>query len=146
MTSPSRHLSSIQYKGVLKLGDIMVPGSEDFPSFSAYGCAEHIDDILDHMGQGDRNDLSMLMGIFSFLPSACIRLILFMLEKTSRLPGDLGAFQRFLLMGLKGLIMTLYYSGKKGTDYTGPHTHTLLGYSVAVSQNSGRDPDRSGSD
>ena len=50
-------LSTSQFKGLLKAGDIIIPGDDDLPSFSACGCAAEIDRMLPYMSDSDRRGL-----------------------------------------------------------------------------------------
>lgn len=127
-----RNLNSLQFRGLQKLGDAYVPGDEELPSFSACGCAEHADRILDHMPTQDLKDLRLLLGILGTLPRFVVGWIVGATEWGSSLPGPLGNFARFLRLGLKGLVVTLYYSGETGRHYTGRTSHQVLGYQVGV--------------
>lgn len=128
----TKHLNAGQFRGLEKLGDAMCPGDEEFPSFSRLGCAEHVDVVLDEMPPADRDSLKLLLSILRFFPNAAIVGLLSLLEKSSELPGSLGIGVRFLRMGIRGLIMTLYYSGNRGASYQGPSPLDIAGYHVSV--------------
>lgn len=129
----SRHLTPRQYRGLQKLGDAFFPADGDLPAFSALGCAEHVDAILDEMPVGDRDSLKSLLAICGITPRFKLRLLLRLLEGAPRVPTWAGGGAlRFLRMGIKGLVLTLYYSGRKGADYTGPTPLDVLEYRVGV--------------
>jgi hypothetical protein len=119
----SKHLSALQIKGIDKMGDCMLPGDGDFASFKASGCSAEVDRILDHMPDKDLGDLKMLLMLMGLLPSFLIALFLGFLERTPSW-GNWAAPLRFVRIGIRGLIMTLYYSH--------PQAHKVLGYQVGV--------------
>ena len=131
-TIQTRHLSRLQYRGLQKLGDAFAPGDAEFPSFSACGCAEHVDILLDEMPETDLGDLKTLLLLLAFLPVFGIRVLLRVLEWSPGIPGGLGAVLRLMRFGMKGLVVSLYYSGLTGADYEGKSPTQLLGYDVGV--------------
>lgn len=119
----SKHLNSLQIKGIDKMGDRMLPGDGEFASFSSSGCSSEVDRILDHMPAKDLGDLKMLLALMGLLPSFIIGMFLGFLERTPAW-GGWAAPLRFVRIGIRGLIMTLYYSH--------PQAHKVLGYQVGV--------------
>lgn len=132
MPGPSRHLTSRQMRGLSKLGDAYLPGDGVLPSFSATGCAEHVDEVLDNLPEVDRDSLQLLLTLLSLTPQFKLVWLARFLEWSPKIPGPLGAGLRFLRMGIKGLVLTLYYSGKTGAEYHGPKPLEVLGYEVGV--------------
>lgn len=125
MTSDvSKYLNARQLRGLNKLGDAMLPGYQELKGFSALGCAHQVDRILDHMPANDRNDLKLLLTVMALLPMFFVRGFLNLLEGTSTWNGPVGALLRFVRLGVRGLVMTLYYSHPKVTE--------LIGYQVNV--------------
>jgi aldehyde dehydrogenase (NAD+) len=104
-------LTRAQLAGLLKLGDVMIPGDGDMPSFSASGCARHADRMIAHMNDADREGVTVLLGIFRFLPRPAVRGILRLTERHAAFPDAIASPLRMLNIGLKGTVMTLYYSG-----------------------------------
>ena len=119
----SKHLNSLQVKGLNKLGDRMLPGEGDLASFAGSGCASEADRILDHMPAKDLGDLKLLLALMGVLPGIMIAGFLALLEKSPGW-GAWAAPLRFVRIGVRGLIMTLYYSH--------PQAHRALGYQVGV--------------
>ena len=119
----SRHLSLLQLKGIDKMGNCMLPGDGELASFSASGCSSEVDRILDFMPAKDLGDLKMLLTLMGLLPAFVISLFLGFLERTPSW-GAWAAPLRFVRIGVRGLIMTLYYSH--------PQAHKVLGYQVGV--------------
>jgi hypothetical protein len=106
----SKHLNPTQLAGLLKVGDVLVPGDDDFPSFSRSGAIEHVDRMLDYMYDSDRNGVKALLALFRFTPRFKIRWIMALTEKHASLPEPLAAVCRMINLGVKGVVMTLYYS------------------------------------
>jgi len=69
-------LTPTQQAGLRKLGDVMIPGDEVLPSFSACGCAAHVERMLAHMNAGDRDGVTALLTVVRFLPRVVIRALL----------------------------------------------------------------------
>jgi hypothetical protein len=133
-TFRSRFLSPAQYRGLQRLGDGMCPGDNDFPSFSVCGCAEHVDEILELMNAGDLAQLRQLLTAASVLPSVGIQQLLKAADRSPQM-GDsnpLAPTLRFLRLGLRGLILSLYYSGRVGRTYDGHSPLDVIGYEVGV--------------
>ncbi|MBY0586790.1 hypothetical protein K2X85_06415 [bacterium] len=131
MTSPVP-LTPTQLRGIEKIGDIHFPGDGEFPSFSRLGCAEHAGFAISLLPEDDRSSLLMLLSVVGSLPRGFAWLLVQAGERGTRMPGPLGVGLRFLRLGLKGLATSLYYSGEKGTRYTGLTPLDLLSYQVQV--------------
>src|SRR5688500_4332489 len=113
----TRQLSKFQFLGLQKLGNAFVPGDGEFPSFSASGCAEHVDCLLDEMPEGDLGDLKTLLLLLAFVPVFMIRGLLRFLEWSPSIPGGFGSILRLMRFGMKGIVISLYYSGFVGAEY-----------------------------
>lgn len=121
----TRNLTPRELIGLKKLGDCIIPGDGELKSFSKSECADQVDRILDHMPMPDRNDLKMLLGLLALLPKFGVYLFVQLLELSPAIPSIFGgAILRFIRLGIRGLVMSLYYSN--------PETLKTLGYSVNV--------------
>lgn len=132
---PSALLTARQLEGLCRLGDVVCPGDGEFPSFSASGCWEHVDDVLEHMSPGDLDQLRMLLRLCSLMPKAGVERLVALTERlgsdaSSRQPGS--SILRFMRIGIRGVIFTLYWSGRTGAGYDGPSPLELIGYDVGV--------------
>jgi hypothetical protein len=145
MTRAVPILSPRQLKGLDRIGDAFIPGDEDLPSFSATGCRTHAGRILAYLDEPDRRDLQTALTVLSLLPGPVVRRLPGFLEWSQRLPGPLGALIRMGRVGLKGLIVSLYYSGETGPEYNGPSPLDVLGYQAAVVRDEGPGPEDVGS-
>jgi aldehyde dehydrogenase (NAD+) len=104
-------LTRTQLAGLRKVGDLMIPGDGDLPSFSASGCAQHADRMIAHMNTGDREGIALLLGAFRFLPNLVLRALLRLTGRHADVPEAIAAPLRMINIGVKGVVMTLYYSG-----------------------------------
>ncbi len=68
MVVTSDYLNKREIKGLAKLGDILCPKNNDFPSFSELGCIKYVDDAVGSLDPYDRNDLKLFLKIASILP------------------------------------------------------------------------------
>ena len=108
--STSKHLSTRHLKGLTKVGDVLVPGDGDMPSFSQTGCLVHMDRIADHLYADDRQGVGTLLTLFYLLPKPLIALLLALTERDHWFPGPLATGLRLVNLGIKGIVFTLYYS------------------------------------
>jgi len=128
MSSPSKHLNDRQYAGLLHVGDILVPGGPELPSFRQARCAHHVDRMLAWMNQSDVRGLRTLLAVLLFVPAPVIRLLFAMADRSERFPGPIGTALRMANIGVKGSVMTLYYSGVA----EGPPILEVMGWDAKV--------------
>ncbi len=107
----SEYLSRWQLAGLLTVGDILIPGDHELPSFSASRCVQHADRMLAYMNDADRNGVKLLLGMFRFFPRFLVRGIMWLTERHESFPEPMAAGMRLVNLGVKGVVMTLYYSG-----------------------------------
>ncbi len=103
-------LNATQYAGLLKIGDVLIPGDGELPSFSKSRCAEQADRMLAHMYEGDRSGVKFLLSLFRYLPRFAVRGLFRLSDRHESLPGPVAAAARLVNLGVKGVVMTLYYS------------------------------------
>ena len=120
----SKYLGARQISGLEKMGDVLVPGDNELVSFKVSGCSSEVDRILDHMPRSDLKDLKLLLTLMSFLPMFIVSWFLAFLELSPRMPNWIAGPLRFVRLGIRGLVLTLYYSH--------PQAHKVLGYKVGV--------------
>lgn len=114
-------LSSRGLKGLVKLGDVLVPKNPPFPSFSETGCVAFVGIALKDLPPKDLRDLKAFLRAASFFPNP---LIFLMLKIFDAVPlADL----RKAGLRLKALAMSLYYSGKASPAYDEPSPLALIG-------------------
>lgn len=132
MDNTTHYLTAGQFRGLVKLGDVYAPGNDELPSFSELGCAEHADDVLEYLPEDDRKALITLLGLLRWSPQFKLRWLVSFLEYAPNIPGPPGNVLRLLQTGLKGLVMSLYFSGRKGKAYTGRSPLEVIDYEVTV--------------
>jgi len=67
----SHWLSPAQLAGLVKVGDVLVPGEGDLPSLSASNAAAAADRLFAHMAPGDRDAVRILLGVFRWRTRQC---------------------------------------------------------------------------
>ncbi len=97
----SKHLGPWGKRGLLKLGQVVVPGDGILPSFRETTFAAHVDRMLDYMTDHDRDGLKLLLPMLAFVPKVGIRGLLILAEHNQRFPGPVGVVLRMLRFGLK---------------------------------------------
>ena len=126
----SKYLSKSAIKGLTRIGDILIPGNDEFPSFSSYMCMDHIDDLVGFAPGDDIKDLGMVLGILSFMPRGILTWLVKTMSKSHKNTGPLGTVLRQLNMGIRGLIFSLYYSEKPGNNYKDKNPTALIGFTL----------------
>lgn len=128
----SRYLGARELSALNRVGDLLCPGDDRLPRFSATGAVARFDDMADYMMVSDRDDLKLLLWVFSFLPDAVLRLLLAVLARMEKLPGPVGALGRLVMFGLKGVITTLYFGFADNDGKTGGAVRDVLGWDAAI--------------
>jgi hypothetical protein len=128
----SRHLDRRQLRALEVIGDVLVPGDEDLPSFSRLGCVAHVDRLLDFMPDDDLRGLQGVLSAASVLPRFLVAALLRWLEAGLWPPGPWAPPLRVVRLGLRGIVLSLYYSGGAGPWYDGPGPLDVLSYRVGV--------------
>lgn len=121
---PSRFLSERELAALTRIGDIMLPGDNEFPSFSQTGCVQFVDDLLCVMDVHDRRSLKILLRVCSLLPSVIVKGVLWLCQ--TRREASLHLVE----LGLKGVVMSLYYSNKTAPAYAGPTPLEVIGFEL----------------
>lgn len=108
----------------------MLPQSGEFPPFSKLGCITAIDEIVAYLPTTDLNDLKMLLNVLSTTPDTVLKTMIKQMMAPDKWPEALASTLRMLDTGLRGIIMSLYYSGRKGPDYQGQSPLELMGVDI----------------
>ena len=106
----SSWLSPAQLAGLVKVGDVLVPGEGDLPSLSASNCAAAADRLFAHMAPGDRDAVRIVLGVFRWLPRPVLYAIFWLTSRHRVAPEPLARVLRLVNLGVKGIVMTLYWS------------------------------------
>ena len=108
-----------QLRGLQKLGDILMPAGHGFPSFSESGCIHQVDTAMGSAHPDDIRDFGFLLLLCYYAPVTVIRWIVSCADHAERFPNLLAIQFRKLNIGIKGVVVSLYYSGKVGIGQTG---------------------------
>lgn len=128
----SKFFNRNQLRGLLKTGDVVLPGTNKLPSFSQTGCIVHVDRMAAYLSADDLSSLRLILSIFHCSPKWLIRLVMTLATYNSRFPWLLGAGLRMLEIGLKGATMSLYYSDLVGTEYDRARVYEVLEWDAEV--------------
>lgn len=126
----SAYFNAMQLRALIRLGNLMLPRSGDYPSFEELGCIEHIDEIAAFIPAVDLEDLKRLLTLLALMPLPALRGLLRTMQNPDPWPQAVAATLRQMDMGLRGIIMSLYYSGRKGSAYQGPTPLELMGVEI----------------
>ncbi|MCG8306111.1 MAG: hypothetical protein MI975_01890 [Cytophagales bacterium] len=126
----SQYLSKSSIKGLNRIGDILIPGNNEFPSFSEYMCIDHIDDLLNYVPPGDIKDLGMVLGVLSYCPKSVLTWLVKVMSKAHKSRGAAAALLRQLNMGIRGIVFSLYYSEKPGIGYKAENPCERIGFTL----------------
>jgi hypothetical protein len=126
----SRFLNRRALRALERVGDLMVPRLGRLPSFSELGCIEHVDSVLTYAPPEDSASLRVLLNLLAFVPTFLLRILLRAISKPDRYPEFIASKFRLIDMGVRGVVLSLYYSGKTGSGYDGQTPHELMGYEI----------------
>jgi hypothetical protein len=129
----SAFLANAEISALERVGDIYIPGDATYPSFSALGCMEHVDLLLESTEPADLKRLRMLLRVLGVAPTSMIRWMIRRGENAYSQPGVLAGLFREFEFGLGGLVKSLYFSGRRGIDYRGRTPPEIIGYSGSIS-------------
>lgn len=124
-----RRLTPKQLRGLLRLGDVVIPGDEDLPSFSGSGAADGIDRMLPYMYESDRSSLLLLLDACARMPRPAIRGIVALAASAARYPEPVAGVLRMANIGIKGVVQSLYWS-----DIGTGRVHTRIGYDAHIDE------------
>ncbi|MEZ5504815.1 MAG: hypothetical protein R3F47_14705 [Gammaproteobacteria bacterium] len=119
-----------QLNGLQKLGDVMLPANGEFPAFSATGCIERIDDLMGTAHPDDVRDFGLLLLVFHYLPPFVIDWIVRLADSADRWPAFIAPLLRQLNIGIKGVVLSLYYSGYQRTTSRAKNPLHAIDYQV----------------
>ena len=129
----SAHFNGIQLKSLERIGDLYTPGTARLPSFSETGCIEHVDVVLDEVDPGDVQLLGILLLVLRWMPAFVIEFLMNLMDRHDRYPEWIAGPLRLISLALKGITMSLYYSGLQGNHYSSAganDVHEVMGYAL----------------
>lgn len=126
----SKYLSRRALLGLNKVGDIVAPGFKNMPKFSDTGCILYVDEIMSVTKKADVDALRILLIIISIMPKFFSKFLLWIASKNENFPDILGSQFRLLDIGLRGVIISLYYSGLSAPEFKGTGVFQAIEYDV----------------
>ena len=126
-------LNTQQRLGLNRLGDVMIPGGDGFPSFSESNAAEGADRMLPYMYSADRDPFKMLMTACAYLPKPAIAGLVALVSAHRKAPEPLAGIFRLANLGIKGVVHSLYYSN---LNTSRGNVHQQMGYNPTINTES----------
>lgn len=120
----------LSYRGLNRLGDILLPPSDTFPAFSATGCATYVTEIYRVSTPKDANALEVLFIFFNFFPKGVLRWFFSFLNWISLKHWRFAIPFRKLWIGLRGVVFSLYYSNLTIPEYEGPRVYDAIHFEL----------------
>ncbi len=126
----SEYFNKLALSALNRLGNILIPQSKDFPSFSSVQGLEHIDDMVAMAPREDIKLLNLLLTLLGLMPSFVLKWLMKKCQNSygENQNGALSVTFRELNLGLRGLLFACYYSGKVGKNYQGPNPIDIVGF------------------
>ncbi len=125
----SKYFNARALAGLNRIGDVLLPNSDGLPSFSEYGAIEHVDDLVAYAPADDIATLGTVLAVLSWLPEGMLHWLAGkMSTATPSSTGMMASLYRQLNMGLRGILFSLYYSGRPGAAFSGKDPLEVIGY------------------
>ncbi|MFK7873128.1 MAG: aldehyde dehydrogenase family protein [Oligoflexales bacterium] len=102
--------SQRQHLGLCKVGQCLLPTNKSMPSFQEAEKQSSIETMLNAMNSTDRFGLKILLFTLSFIPMFILHSTLKSLHRKRKREDIIGVTSRKILMGLRGVTYTLYYT------------------------------------
>ncbi len=115
-----------QIRALNRIGNIVLPKNEPFPSFEETGCARYLGRVLANAYAHDRKDMLFLLNVLAFMPGFVLKFLVRKMEASEKS----GTLFRKLNFGLKGVLYTLYYSEWVEEHYAGTAPVRIIGYKI----------------
>lgn len=126
----SNIFNGAQLKVIERIGDVMIPSADDFPSFSELGAIVGIDRVMAPAHPADIKDLGMLLHVLRFMPNFVIALIIKLAVSAHKSNSFISPLLRQLDIGLRGIIYSLYYADIKADNFTGKSPFDVMGFAL----------------
>lgn len=123
-------LSPIAKKGLCRLGDIICPKNDEFPSYTELGVIDYVDGMLETAPEPDIKDLGLVLSILAYMPDFALKWLVKSMNESHHKNGFISTLFRQLDFGIKGIIFSTYYSGEKGHNYSGKTPTDVIDFSI----------------
>ena len=122
-------LTATQARGLLRLGDVVIPGDGVLPPFSRAVAATEAERLLPYLSDADRSSLLLLLAVCGRLPRPAVRALVALAAGWRRTPEPAAAGLRMAHIGIKGVVHSLYWS-----DLNRLGIHEAIGYDAQVDE------------
>lgn len=122
-------LTAGQARGLLRLGDVVIPGDGVLPPFSRAVAAAETGRMLPYLSDADRSSLLLLLGVCGRLPKPAVRALVALAAGWRRAPEPAAAGLRMAHIGIKGVVHSLYWS-----DLNRLGIHEAIGYDARIDE------------
>ena len=126
----SAYFSPRALKALNRLGDILVPGDDELPSFSEYGGLQHIDKMVSYAPIDDINDLNMALGLLQLMPTFVLKYLVKLMTNSPDNNTPLGMPLRLLNLAIRGLVFACYYAERPGPDFRGTDPVDVINFAI----------------
>lgn len=116
MNRKTRALSPLEERSWQRIGRVLVPGNSALPRYDYSNVVKHVPSILAASHQADEETLRVVAMLLGMLPLVLIKALLTLLNHWAYGIGWAGNLPRQLMIGIKGVIYTSYYSGLDATN------------------------------
>jgi|GEM_PF-4216647 len=110
MTQQTKLLNKKAFQGLVKIGEIIIPGQAGFLSYSESNKAQHVDRMIKHLNEDDKKGIILLLSLLGFIPSFFLKIFIKLIFNYKKYPKIISPLINMIMLGLKGLVMTTYYS------------------------------------
>jgi len=111
MSREPRALSRMEQRSWQRVGKVLVPGNDHLPPYDYTNAVQWVPEILAASGQEDEESIRWVVVLMGLLPLFAIAWMLKLVSVVAYKTGPVGALPRLLMIGIKGVIYTSYYSG-----------------------------------
>lgn len=125
----THQLTATQARGLLRLGDVVIPGDDLLPPFSRTVAASEADRMLPYLSDADRSSLLLLLDACGRLPRPAVRALVALAAGWRRTPEPAAAALRMAHIGIKGVVHSLYWS-----DLHRLGIHQVIGYDARIDE------------
>ncbi len=128
--SVSKFYNKNQIASLERLGDVLIPRTAEFPSFSDVGCVMAVDEVMGVAKPQDIQDFGLLLTVMRFLPKFMLVFIIKLGLNANKFPEFIAPLLRQLDIGIRGVIYSLYYANIHPSYYKGKQPNDVIGYHV----------------
>lgn len=104
-------LSRLEERSWQRVGRVLIPGNAALPRYDYCGVVKQVPSILAASAEADEESLRVVVLLLGVLPLVLIKALLTCFNHWAYRTQRAGSLLRQLMIGIKGVIYTSYYSG-----------------------------------